>query len=303
MAGETAFGAWQKEIFARHGAGEFREALNVLSSPPPDLTPAQWARADFWAACLRATLGEPEAAVEALERVRDRGDWFAPVLLERDADLSPIRDHPRFVALLAAWRERQRVEAGRHQPSLTLLEPEGTPSGTLIALHGNAGTSEALRSHYADLAGEGWRVALAGSGQYGGPEAFVWDDAAQADAEAGEWTRGLGGRPIWAGFSAGAGVALRNVITGAVPASGVLAVAPSLAADLRWWPESPAQVPVALVLGEADPHTARALVLAERLRAVNAPVREWMHAGGHTHPKDWETVRAGALAWLAAPPA
>lgn len=37
---ERTFETWQKEVFARHGAGEFREALGVLASPPPGLTPA-----------------------------------------------------------------------------------------------------------------------------------------------------------------------------------------------------------------------------------------------------------------------
>lgn len=168
----------------------------------------------------------------------------------------------------------------------------------LIALHGNAGTPGTSRALYADLTGAGWRVALAGSGQYGGPEAYVWDDAAQADAEAASWAQELGGRPLWTGFSAGAGVVLRNVLTGAVPASGVLAVAPSVPEGPAWWPENPARVPVALVLGEADPRTSRTRALAEQLRAAGVPVREWTHPGGHTYPEGWEAVRDEALAWL-----
>lgn len=297
---ERCFESWQKEIFARHGAGKFREALGVLASPPPGLTPAQRARADFWAACLHATLREPEMAVGALERIRDRGGWFAPVWLERDTDLASIRGHPRFTALLHIWRERQRVEAEGHRPTLILLEPGGNARGTLIALHGNAGTPESLRPRYADLAGAGWRVALAGSGQYGGPEAFVWDDAAQADAEAADWARELGGRPVWTGFSAGAGVALRNVLTGVVPASGVLVVAPSIPAAPAWWPENPARVPVALVLGEADPRTPHTRTVMEKLRVADVPVREWTHPGGHTYPETWDEVREEGLAWLTA---
>ncbi|MBB5235179.1 alpha/beta hydrolase [Deinococcus budaensis] len=293
----TPFEEWQRDLFAHHGAGRLREALAVLAAPPADLTPAQRARADFWAACLHAQLGEPGAALTALERVRDRGEWLAPALLERDPDLAPLRSLPRFGALLAAWRARQREEAGRHSPSLTVWAAREAVRGTLMALHGNAQAPDSLRPLYADLTAQGWRVALAGSGQFGGPGALVWDDPAQADAEVAGWAREVGGRPVWAGFSAGAGVALRAALGGAVPASGVLAVSPSLPAGLLEL-TAPARVPVALVLGEADPHTPRARTLAGRLRGAGVPVNEWTHPGGHTHPDGWAALRAGALAWL-----
>jgi predicted esterase len=157
---------------------------------------------------------------------------------------------------------------------------------------------ETLQPLYADLTKHGWRVALAGSGQYGGPEALVWDSATQADEEARTWSGELGGQPVWAGYSAGAGVALRNVLTTAVPASGVLAVAPSVPSNPSWWSEHLTHVPVALILGRTDPHTPNALALAERLRTLGIPLREWTHEGGHTHPDNWKRLRDEALAWL-----
>ena len=294
-----AFPTWQQALFALADERKFREALTLLASPPPDLNAAQRTRADFWAACLHASLEEADVALEALERIEARGDWMAPVWLDRTPEFTPLRGHPRFIQVQEAWRARLKEEAAAHGPTLTRLPPEGARRGTLVALHGNANTPDTVRPHYADLTAHGWEVALPGSGQYAGPEALVWDDPMQADAEVRAWAEELGGRPLWAGFSSGGRVALHNVLSGAVPASGVLAVAPSLPVEGSSGLERPAAVPVALVLGGSDALTPRAQALAEALGAAGVPVRVWTHPGSHTHPANWPEVREAALAWLA----
>jgi len=51
-------------------------------------------------ACLYAKLGETDRAFEALEAALDVGtlhrEW-----IERDPDLDPLRDHPRFAAVMS----------------------------------------------------------------------------------------------------------------------------------------------------------------------------------------------------------
>lgn len=52
------------------------------------------------AACIHAVLGDTERALHYLERVIDSG-WGYRGWIETDPDLAPLRDDPRFVALLA----------------------------------------------------------------------------------------------------------------------------------------------------------------------------------------------------------
>lgn len=291
------FGAWRAQIFQRAGAGEPRQALALLAAPPLDLTPVQRGAASFWAACLHAGLGEVEEALRALEGVEARGDWLAPARLRHDADLDPVRNDERFVRLLARWEARLAEEQARTRPQLRVSGDPARPA--LIALHENLSSADATAALFADLSGRGERLALAQSGQLGGPGACVWTDAAQADREARAWAAEIGGLPLWVGFSAGAHVAARNVLTGQVPARGLLLVIPSLSAAPAWWPQALPTLPVALLLGEHDPLRPAALEFAERLREYSVPTRIWTFPGGHAVPPGWPGLRDEALRWLA----
>lgn len=155
---------------------------------------------------------------------------------------------------------------------------------------------------FAPLTAQGWRVAVAGSGQYAGEGMAVWNDRDQADAELRQWAQDVGGAPVWAGLSAGGAAALRNVLTGAVTARGVLAVVPSVGPHPDWCPEVPAQVPVAVVVGEQDPLAAGARQFADLLQDRGVPVRVWAHAGGHDVPPHWADVLREATEWIMGAP-
>ena len=53
------------------------------------------------AACMYARLGNHEQALRNLESAVDKG-WGHKTWIEHDVDLDPIREHPRFQAILAA---------------------------------------------------------------------------------------------------------------------------------------------------------------------------------------------------------
>ena len=61
--------------------------------------------------CAMATLGDADAACDLLDGVIDivSASWL--LWLNVDNDLDPIRDHPRFMALMAKVRERQKLLA------------------------------------------------------------------------------------------------------------------------------------------------------------------------------------------------
>jgi adenylate cyclase len=67
------------------------------------------------AACAFALLGEIDAALTALERGTEGPNLCRPTWVERDTDLDPLRDHPRFKALLAELADAAR--GGRIEPA------------------------------------------------------------------------------------------------------------------------------------------------------------------------------------------
>lgn len=290
------FDTWRSGIFQLAEAGESRQALGLLSSPPPGLSPTQRAAADFWAACLHAQLGQKAQALGALERVEARGDWLAPARLRHDPDLDSVRAEERFLRLLARWEERRRAEQASTRPQLRVSGEPARPA--LIALHENLSSADVTAHLFSDLVDRGERVALAQSGQLGGPGAYVWTDPEQASQEVRAWAAEVGDDALWIGFSAGAQVAARVVLTGQVRARGLLLVIPSQSAEPAWWSIVLPTLPVAFVLGEGDPLTPAARAFAARLQVGGLPVRVWTFAGGHATPPDWRELRDEALDWL-----
>jgi len=63
------------------------------------------------AACTFSQLGDSDRALDALERWSQSSAWETENWLQTDSDFDPIRDDPRFVALLEKVNERRRVSA------------------------------------------------------------------------------------------------------------------------------------------------------------------------------------------------
>jgi adenylate cyclase len=58
-------------------------------------------RGSYNLACTLAQLDEPELALDQLEKYAERMPPARLAWLKRDADLEPLRDHPRYKALVA----------------------------------------------------------------------------------------------------------------------------------------------------------------------------------------------------------
>ncbi|WP_135230041.1 alpha/beta hydrolase [Deinococcus fonticola] len=194
-------------------------------------------------------------------------------------------------------------------PTLEILLPGGPFTRTLLVLHGNAGTPEVMRPLYAALTRQGWRVALAGSGQVNEAGGLRWNDLTATDQAVRAWLAELNAEahPVYfAGFSAGGYVTLRGALQGFFPARGILAVTPSIPAHPDWWPQgwtgAPVPVPVAFVVGETDELTPpqETRLLAERLSRQGVPTLMLSHVGGHEHSGEWPQLRTQALDWLQA---
>ena len=72
------------------------------------------AQAQYNVACAWSVLGEPERALDVLEKWAERGGVLARNWLERDPDLTPIRSNPRYRQLIARI-ESEGKEQDRHR--------------------------------------------------------------------------------------------------------------------------------------------------------------------------------------------
>ena len=61
--------------------------------------------------CAMAALGDADAACDLLDGVIDKVNASWLLWMGTDNSLDPIRDHPRFVALMAKASERQKLFA------------------------------------------------------------------------------------------------------------------------------------------------------------------------------------------------
>lgn len=63
-------------------------------------------RGNYNLACALAFLDEPDLALNQLEKYAERMPPARLAWLKRDADLAPLRDHPRYKALVARAEAR-----------------------------------------------------------------------------------------------------------------------------------------------------------------------------------------------------
>lgn len=145
------------------------------------------------------------------------------------------------------------------------------------------------------------------SSQIGASNRFIWPDFGRSLQEIQDHYRWLGARfqidfsrSIIGGFSRGGAVAVHLALSGQVPVSGFLAVAPSLRPEtLPPLVEacSPGRVRGYLVVGERDAWSYRtSLELAEALRRRGIPCELEIHPSlGHDYPLDFAHCLRRAL--------
>ena len=140
-------------------------------------------------ACVRAEAGDVDAALESLERaVRDGfGARERDLdLLQHDADLAPLRDHPRFDELVAEVR-RSRAASAEFARAPAVHVPASldasTPQAVCIVLHRHGATKEdVVAGPWRAVADELGMVLVAPSGRIqvaggrGPEEGMTWVD-------------------------------------------------------------------------------------------------------------------------------
>ncbi len=215
------------QIEALYEEGRYADAVAVLDSAT-DLTP--WsAELAHLRACVLGASGDPDGALDALQRASAAGGWWRPEILTDDDDLAALADRPEFQQLVAESTNRA---ADDPQPALITIPTK--LNGVVVALHGAGQRAEHARRDWASVLDLGYALVCVESSRRMSPMYRTWPDPEQARADIAralaELPPELAGLPlIAAGFSAGGRVALDWALTARpVPAAGVLAMAPAL---------------------------------------------------------------------------
>ncbi|MDW8403817.1 TPR end-of-group domain-containing protein [Chloroflexus sp.] len=300
---EAAFRVFRAQVFALHNQHSYQAALALIDQHAP-LFPQYESDLFFWRACLTGCMGDKAGAIGWLQQAAERGLWYHERML-RDPDLDLLRGSAELAQLQALFHQRYAQAQAASIPQRRVWEPAGSAHGLLLALHGASGSIVIEGGYWQPATELGWRVAMLQSAQLWAPGRYHWADTAQALAEVRQHLAELAPAPmtVMAGFSMGAAVAIRAVMSGAVAANRFLAVAPAI---------RPEQVEP--LIAAANPHT-RGYVVIGDLDSLYRPVLEWANAlqqaglpcevevcrgVSHDYPPDFMATLRRGLAFLTA---
>ena len=297
----VTFAELRDAVFGAHRRGDYEAGLDAISSYSP-VSEDETVDLAFWKVCLLSRLGRLGDACAEFAASLNKGHWWSEAVL-LDPDLDNLAFDPRWASLLA--RSIRRAEAAkRASRPLVDLVPSGRISATLVLLHGRAERPQVMIDRCASAAHRGCRlIALHGpepyaSNKYGWPlddcERAVIDQLATADAVH---------LPILLGFSQGAGLAAWLGLSGAVPCTGLILVAPAM--NIRGVPIPSAalkRVPTFIEVGTDDWAIHDARRAATALEVSGVPVRLEERIGlDHEWPTDSGEWLSAAIDWVVRP--
>lgn len=298
---DVEFKKFRSQVFALYNQQAYADALALIDDKGgafPDFEDDVL----FWHACLAGRMGDRSGVVAALRRAVERGHWYHERML-RDPDLDLIRDSEEMAELQSVFQERYRKAQAEARPERQVWDPQGRPRGLLVALHGAGGSIRREGDYWRAAVELGWRVAVLQSSQVLGPGRYHWQDTEKAAEELRYHLAEIGGAAftVLAGFSMGAGVAIRSALTRSVSAQGFLAVAPSLRME-QLAPlvnNGPPGLKGYIVVGTRDWFYGPATELAETLQRAGLACKVEEHEGlDHDYPEEFAASLRRGLDFL-----
>jgi predicted esterase len=310
--GYHEFRRFRSQLFQLYQGGEYQQALTVLEQHAQEYS-EQEVQTLFWRACLATLCGEPEAALDALEKALDQGYWYRPDTLQGDDDLAALHGEPRFKKLVNSCAERHAQAVQEAKPECRVLFPpveSKPPYPTMMAIHGRYANIHASQAYWECLCQQGWLVGLPQSSQVNGVNSYCWDDQELAVRELQAHFEKLAGehavdlqRIILGGFSQGGGLAIWMALRGLLPCAGFIAVAPFLAGiDELSEPTIRANATTMrgyLITGDLDLHQQVFDNLEEAFKAGEIEYQRERHADlDHEFPDDFESSLTEAVKFV-----
>jgi len=264
-------------------------------------------------ACVYASLGQREKAVNALEIAAARGFFFTATLL-RDPDLDPLRDLPGYAAALAKIRANNAAQLAtfraKAEPAARVLvfPPAGLdpkkPAPLVVALHGSGGTAESFAPVFRDAASRLGAVLAVPEGLNPSGRGFDWGVVEQgthlvlrAIEKAKERYAIDPERVVLAGFSNGASQAFLLALQRPELFRGVVPIAGFYEERVAPVPSGAPRLPrFAILNGALDEAADNNRAGARALEARGGAVRLRLYPGvGHALPPDREKELVAAL--------
>ncbi|MCB9431855.1 MAG: alpha/beta fold hydrolase [Ardenticatenaceae bacterium] len=189
----------------------------------------------FWRMEMACLIKDKVQALAVLREAVAAGHWFAQ--LDENPTFLILKESPEFQSLVGICTQR-RLEEIANAPFVAQvlhLEDSPAPYPFVMALHGNSENIEIFAPHWHDALQHGWLVSLPQSPQTHGPDAYVWNDWDWVIPVLQDYNLRIrdeytidANKAVLAGFSMGAGLAIRLALENKLAVKGVLAVAPFL---------------------------------------------------------------------------
>ena len=295
------FLGFQSDAIHLYEQGELEQAMALIKKNASRF-PDQAVQTENWRICILSLQGKTDQALATMEDALRSGLWWSPEMLLEDPDLDALKGEPAFARLVerCAVRQAQALSAGAPQP--LILSPQDNPPAPfpwLLVMHGRHSNAAFNAPYWSPVIHQGWLLAMAQSRQHVDSSNATWDDTERAIQDVRRQAERVmethpadTDRLVLAGFSQGAGLAIRMSLSRALPARGWIAVAPYLP-DVDWLVdhlESREGAPARgyIILGEQDPLGQSFSQINDVLRQGGVEVEVERHADlGHMYPQDF----------------
>ena len=279
--------------------GRYDEALALIDGSAERAPEAADITA-YWAACVLVEAGRFDDAVARLAHAVGPDCWWSEHTLRVDADLAPLSGRPDYEAVVA--RSLSYAQPRLDLPP-TVVQPTGTPVGSLVFLHGATQTGDDVAPALAALADDGWLVVAPTGPSPRSSHMAAWDDVELSTGVVAAECAWLPRPLVLGGFSQGGRQAARMWSAGRpVRPDGLLLVAPSFPGDLadELLAAPAGDSPVVVAVGSDDAWHDAAIRWAEGQRERGVDLRLDVVDGlGHELPADLaHRAQSELLAWL-----
>jgi len=263
---------------------------------------------------IASKMGRKKLALKLLaEAVNEKGFWYSYDYLMSDEDLALIREDESFVTIAELCKKREDEAVENTKAIIEIIEPQNKKEKNplLIGLHGNQENVDFVKGYWNSDVFEDYFMALPQSSEIEFSQGYLWDDLTTGEQELKSHYESLVNKypidednVVIAGFSAGAGVAMEALISGAIPAKRVIFVAPWLP-NMKTIRKNIAKlkemkIEFYLVCGEADDDCFESTDdFAELLDKYNVPYEFVIVEGmDHTYPEPFDDMLTHAMSYF-----
>ncbi|MFX1286035.1 MAG: hypothetical protein ACFFB5_20495 [Promethearchaeota archaeon] len=223
-----------READRLYQAGNYREVIDYLEDKHTEF-PFGKAALTYSRICAAAKLGEYDLSIELIRDILDEGGWYSEIILKQSPSLQPLQDIPEFKTLLGISIDRSK-EVLKKEHNITVIPANTNPPYPLmLALHAGSGFIEEEFESWKTIVDQGYLLGIPRSNNlfWSGKDSAYWLDHETAANQIKTYVSKLNlnksvdlERTIVGGLSSGAELAIWLALSGVIPVSCFIVVAP-----------------------------------------------------------------------------